>query len=139
MVELFNKKKDDRSETLSTRQRKGRLELDDSKSVSNISAKSLTKSYKSIRNIELKSISTEYLFISTKFERTFLYAYYYELIDTENHKTMEMVETNTKLLIETVNRKELSEGSWNKTSLEWKKLKQLLPHKNKVRWEKILG
>lgn len=105
MLELFNRKKDDRFETLSSRQRKSKLDFDENKSVSNISAKSLTKSYKSIRNIELKSISSDYLFISSKFDRTFLYAYYYELIYSENKKTMEIVETNTKLLIDSVNRK----------------------------------
>jgi hypothetical protein len=51
-----------------------------------------------------------------------------------------MVETKSKLLIDAVEENKIQDKiKWERCSKEWKRIMQLLSHKAKVRWEKILS
>jgi hypothetical protein len=102
---------------------------------------SYAKSAKSLRNCSgVKSPVVNYLFESHDFKKVVIFSYLYYVITVANSDLFNMIEAKSKLLIDAVDDNKICDrAKWERCQKEWKKVMQLLSHKAKVRWEKILS
>lgn len=88
----------------------------------------------------MRSLRNDYIYDTGDIKKVVLFGFLHHLITVSNVEMFNKIETMSRLLINSIEESKIADKvKWERSIKEWKKIMQLLSHKTKVRWEKILS